>query len=342
MLRRARAPRRAGGEQGRRPVRRARRRRAVVVRPRRAVPGLRAARAGERRPARRDRRRAARHDAVGAVRGGRAAPHRAARQAERRQVQPAQPRRRRRAIGRSTRSPARPSTRSTSWSSSAARPGGSSTPPASGARSRPRPARSTTRASVRTPRSSGARSRSSCSTPASRSTEQDQRIITDVVDAGRGLVLAFNKWDLVDEDRRPMLEREIERDLDRVAWAPRVNVVGARPAGTPTGSCRRCAPRSPAGSSASRPPGSTRSWARSWRGTPPPVRGGKQPKILFVTQAVDPAADVRAVHQRLPRGRLPALRRAPAARGVRLRRDAHPPRRPRPGAPQPLRLRRLR
>ena len=34
-------------------------------------------------------------------------------------------------------------------------------------------------------------------------TEQDQRIISDVVDAGRGLVLAFNKWDLVDEDRRP-------------------------------------------------------------------------------------------------------------------------------------------
>ena len=28
--------------------------------------------------------------------------------------------------------------------------------------------------------------------------EQDQRVIAEVVDAGRALVLAFNKWDLVD------------------------------------------------------------------------------------------------------------------------------------------------
>ena len=55
-------------------------------------------------------------------------------------------------------------------------------------------------------------------------TEQDQRVIAEVVDAGRALVLAFNKWDLLDEDRREQLEREIARDLGRVAWAPRVNV----------------------------------------------------------------------------------------------------------------------
>src|SRR5579875_2506758 len=55
-------------------------------------------------------------------------------------------------------------------------------------------------------------------------TEQDQRVIADVVEAGRALVIAFNKWDLLDEDRRLQLEREIERELARVAWAPRVNV----------------------------------------------------------------------------------------------------------------------
>ena len=33
-------------------------------------------------------------------------------------------------------------------------------------------------------------------------TEQDQRVLTMVIEAGRALVLAFNKWDLVDEDRR--------------------------------------------------------------------------------------------------------------------------------------------
>src|SRR3712207_7062255 len=54
--------------------------------------------------------------------------------------------------------------------------------------------------------------------------EQDQRVITQVIEAGRALVIAFNKWDALDEDRRLQLEREIERDLARVKWASRVNV----------------------------------------------------------------------------------------------------------------------
>src|SRR6202012_630141 len=33
-------------------------------------------------------------------------------------------------------------------------------------------------------------------------TEQDLRVLSMVIEAGRALVLAFNKWDLVDEDRR--------------------------------------------------------------------------------------------------------------------------------------------
>ena len=56
--------------------------------------------------------------------------------------------------------------------------------------------------------------------------------------------------------------------------------------------------------------------------TPPPVRGGKQPKVLFATQAQHPPADVRAVHQRVPGGGLPAVPGAPAAGGVRLLRHA--------------------
>src|SRR3954468_19967247 len=54
--------------------------------------------------------------------------------------------------------------------------------------------------------------------------EQDTRIITAVAEAGRALVIAFNKWDLVDEERRYYLDREIERDLVRVQWAPRINI----------------------------------------------------------------------------------------------------------------------
>ena len=58
-------------------------------------------------------------------------------------------------------------------------------------------------------------------------TEQDLRIISMVIDAGRALVIAFNKWDLLDEDRRDSLEREIDRELYTSRWAPRVNVSAA-------------------------------------------------------------------------------------------------------------------
>src|SRR4051812_14016912 len=54
--------------------------------------------------------------------------------------------------------------------------------------------------------------------------EQDVRIIDLVLESGRALVLAYNKWDLLDDDRRRYLEVEIERDLAHVAWAPRVNI----------------------------------------------------------------------------------------------------------------------
>ncbi|HZA17785.1 MAG TPA: ribosome biogenesis GTPase Der, partial [Pseudonocardiaceae bacterium] len=55
-------------------------------------------------------------------------------------------------------------------------------------------------------------------------TEQDQRVIASVAESGRALVLAFNKWDLVDSDRRQELIRELDRDLARVRWAERLNI----------------------------------------------------------------------------------------------------------------------
>ncbi|MDQ6648729.1 MAG: ribosome biogenesis GTPase Der [Actinomycetota bacterium] len=114
--------------------------------------------------------------------------------------------------------------------------------------------------------------------------EQDQRVISMVVEAGRALVLAMNKWDLLDEDRRLTLEREIDRDLARVAWAPRVNI-SAR-----TGrSIERLTPAlmaSLGGWSQRIPTGRLNSWLGELvAATPPPVRSGKQPKVLFATQA---------------------------------------------------------
>ena len=52
--------------------------------------------------------------------------------------------------------------------------------------------------------------------------EQEQKLARQVVDAGCALVLVFNKWDLVDEDRREQIATEQERLLNFVHWAPLV------------------------------------------------------------------------------------------------------------------------
>lgn len=113
--------------------------------------------------------------------------------------------------------------------------------------------------------------------------DQDLRIIDLVLESGRALVLAFNKWDLLDGDRRRYLEREIDQDLAHVDWAPRVNI-SAR-----TG--RHLEKLVPALETA------LESWdtriptakfnafvAELVQEHPHPLRGGKQPRILFGTQ----------------------------------------------------------
>ena len=119
---------------------------------------------------------------------------------------------------------------------------------------------------------------------AERITEQDQRVIGEVVDAGRALVLAFNKWDLVDEDRREQLTKEIGRDLARVAWAPRVNVSArtGRAVEKLSGALRT----SLASWDRRIPTGQLNTWLNDVVArTPPPARGGKAPRVLFATQA---------------------------------------------------------
>lgn len=115
-------------------------------------------------------------------------------------------------------------------------------------------------------------------------TEQDLRVISLVADSGRALVLAFNKWDLVDEDRRLQLDREVDRDLNRVPWAQRVNISAH------TG--RAVQKLVPAMETALEswdkriPTGRLNTWLKEViAATPPPMRGGRLPRVLFATQA---------------------------------------------------------
>jgi len=114
--------------------------------------------------------------------------------------------------------------------------------------------------------------------------EQDLRVLSMVVESGRACVLAMNKWDLVDEERRYQLERELDRGLKRIPWAERVNISAL------TGrAVQKLAPamrRALASWDQRVPTGQLNGWLSELvAATPPPVRGGKQPKILFATQA---------------------------------------------------------
>jgi len=114
--------------------------------------------------------------------------------------------------------------------------------------------------------------------------EQDMRIIQTVRDSGRALVICFNKWDLVDDERRYYLEREYERELVQVQWAPRINITAR------TGwHIDRLIPALDAalgGWETRISTGALNSFlGRLVAEHPHPVRGGKQPRILFGTQA---------------------------------------------------------
>ncbi|HEX2807071.1 MAG TPA: ribosome biogenesis GTPase Der [Kineosporiaceae bacterium] len=115
-------------------------------------------------------------------------------------------------------------------------------------------------------------------------TEQDTRVVQMAVDAGRAVVLAYNKWDLMDDERRRYLEREFEVDLVQVQWAPRVNI---------SAKTRRhvdklvpALDRALASWETRIPTARLNSLlAEIVAAHPHPLRGGKQPRILFGTQA---------------------------------------------------------
>ena len=115
-------------------------------------------------------------------------------------------------------------------------------------------------------------------------TEQDTRIISSVADAGRALIIAFNKWDLVDDERRYYLEREMEREFVQVPWAPTINITART--GWHVDRLVRALDAALEGWETRVTTGALNAFlGRLVAEHPHPVRGGKQPKIMFGTQA---------------------------------------------------------
>ena len=114
--------------------------------------------------------------------------------------------------------------------------------------------------------------------------EQDQRVLSMILDAGKALVLVFNKWDLMTEDRRWELERDIEQQLAHIPWVRRVNISAK------TG--RALQKLEPYMEEALEnwdkriTTGQLNTWLRATMAQNPlPMKGGRIPRVLFATQA---------------------------------------------------------
>lgn len=114
--------------------------------------------------------------------------------------------------------------------------------------------------------------------------EQDIRIVQMVVDAGRALVIAFSKWDLMDDERRRELAREIDLDLVGVPWADTINISGLTGRGVDR--IGKHLQRALDSWQTRVPTGRLNKFlAELVASHPHPVRSGRQPRILFGTQA---------------------------------------------------------
>ena len=115
-------------------------------------------------------------------------------------------------------------------------------------------------------------------------TDQDLRIISNVEDTGKALVIAYNKWDLTDEERRRYLAREVEQDIQAFAWAPSVNISALT--GRNVDKLGKAIEEALAGWETRVTTGQLNAFlGRVAAAHPHPVRSGKQPRILFGTQA---------------------------------------------------------
>ncbi len=111
-------------------------------------------------------------------------------------------------------------------------------------------------------------------------TDQDATVIGHVLDAGRALVIAANKWDGLARDARERVRSELERRLVFVDWAEQVFISALH--GSGLGELMQAVRR--AHRSASHPPSSnelTKAIEIATDRNPPPMVGGRAAKLRY-------------------------------------------------------------
>lgn len=114
--------------------------------------------------------------------------------------------------------------------------------------------------------------------------EQDLRVMSQAVDAGRAIVLIFNKWDLLDDFGRERVERLFTTEFERVTWAQRINLSALT--GWHTNRIVDAMETALTSWDKRISTGKLNTFLGKIQSAHPhPLRGGKQPRILFATQA---------------------------------------------------------
>lgn len=114
-------------------------------------------------------------------------------------------------------------------------------------------------------------------------THQEQRLAEEIREAGAGLIVLLNKWDIISEEERLATEDSVADRLGFVAWAPVLRMAAK------TGSRLHRLPAAIRAVLENRrqriPTADLNRLIRQWQEShPPPVKKGKRPRIIYATQ----------------------------------------------------------
>jgi GTP-binding protein len=114
-------------------------------------------------------------------------------------------------------------------------------------------------------------------------THQEQRLAEEIQDAGVGLIVLLNKWDIITDEERAVTEDSVADRLAFVSWAPVLRMAAK------TGSRLHRLPAAIRAVLENRRQRITTAelnrLIRQWhQAHPPPVRKGKRPRIIYAVQ----------------------------------------------------------